>query len=150
MDTPATSTCASDIANPLISSRELNTSGEHGIIPGEIWLDKERQIVFMVQSGPASADGLLWALERALKLLAICERRRLLVDISRPSATVPSNARKKAAKVMEKIVLEKQAFVVQNPIVRMLALTMFKLSRQKHPIKFFTSQKEAVAWLEQL
>lgn len=118
-------------------------------LPGEIWLDEEKGIVFMIQTEAATTELLLSALSHVNTLIQKSNRKLLLVDISNPSAGIPSEARKAAAKVMEEMVLEKQAFVVTNPISRMLAKTMSKLGKQTHPMQFFGKREEAIAWLEE-
>ncbi len=117
----------------------------------EISLDDSKGVVTAKPLGGITASQAANVVKRIEELLGNQQRRLLMVDLSRITPqNFPSNAVHRLSTVVRGLSLDKQAFVLNNPVLRTFANLVFKLSGAKHPFKFCETKEEAEAWLADL
>ncbi|MBD3284760.1 hypothetical protein GF359_00325 [candidate division WOR-3 bacterium] len=79
------------------------------------------------------------------------DERRTLVNLSKSKQKKMSGAARKAFREYEDYLntLDRTAFVISNPVVRMLVkATVAGLNRKEEDILIFKTEEQALAWLE--
>lgn len=113
-----------------------------------IWFDEATGIVMNCGRTPVTVEGTRDALRQVGALLEGKSPRLLLVDLSEAPLKLAPDTRATLLEESARLKLDKQAFVVPNPVVRMLAKAIARVTSSASQAGFFGTMDEAVAWLK--
>ena len=99
---------------------------------------------------PGASQSLADARENvaAYVLLAKGRRRPLLMDMRSVSGALDRDARQYYASTQYAAVVSATALLVRSPVGRLIGSFVLRLTRPLSPIRRFTSESEALAWLK--
>jgi len=117
--------------------------------PTQVYYDEDTGIVFNTGKPSTTVEGARHTLRKAGELMAGKPRRLLLVDLREAPLSSSSDVREALMEESRNLALDRQAFVVSNPVTRMLAKAIARVTGVAAQAAFFSSQEEAVAWLQQ-
>jgi len=113
-----------------------------------VWYDEANGVVISTEAAN-TIEAARESVRRMSELLEGKPRRLLVIDLSGAPLNMPSEVRRGIMDEVRQLRVDRQAFVVPNPVLRMLAKAMAKVSTQVGSAAFFASTQEAVAWLKQ-
>lgn len=112
-----------------------------------VWYDEASGVVISTEAA-STIQGARDSLLRMNELLQGKPRRLLVVDLTGAPVNLSSDARRGIMDEMRKLQVDRQAFVVANPVLRMLAKAMAKVSTDVRKSAFFGTTEEAIEWLK--
>ena len=111
-----------------------------------VWCDETNGVVFS-KDAANTVEAARESVQRMDELLAGKPRRLLLIDLTGAPVAMPSEVRRGIMDEVRKLRVDRQAFVVANPVLRMLAKAMARVGDNVGKFAFFGTSAEAVAWL---
>lgn len=114
-----------------------------------VWFDETNGIVFNTGKPASTVEAARDTLRRAAQLMEGKPRRLLLVDLTDAPLTLSSEVRETLSEESRNLKLDRQAFVVANPVLRMLAKTISRVTGASAKSGFFGTVDQAVAWLKE-
>ena len=115
----------------------------------KVWFDDKNGIVINGGKPATTVEATRAALKEVGELLEGKPRRLLLVDLTDAPLKLPAETRTTLLEESAKLSLDKQAFVVPNPVVRMLAKAIARVTSSAVEAGFFAEAKQAAEWLKQ-
>lgn len=112
-----------------------------------VWCDQKKGIAYQRLVGEPTADKVRSDMEMLCKALEGLERKLVLVDAQQGPSSVTKESRAVMAEFTAKMKIDKQAFIIKNPLLRMLTKTFLKVSGSNHPTAFFATIAEGETWL---
>jgi hypothetical protein len=111
-----------------------------------VWYDEASGVVFN-QDAATTVEAARKSLGRATELMEGKPRRLLLIDLSDAKLNMSSEARRGIMDEARAIRVDRQAFVVRNPVIRMLAKAIARVTVDVNKSAFFGTPEDAVVWL---
>jgi hypothetical protein len=115
----------------------------------QVYYDEATGIVFNTGRAASTVEDARATLRRAGELMEGKPRRLLLVDLREAPLSLSSDVRETLMEESRNLALERQAFVVSNPVTRMLAKAIARVTGVAAAAAFFSSTEEAVKWLQE-
>jgi len=112
-----------------------------------VWYDEANGVVIS-KDAASTVEAARDSVRRMDELLEGKPRRLLVIDLTDAPLTMPSEVRRGIMDEVRKLRIDRQAFIVPNPVLRMLAKAMAKVTTDAGRSSFFGSTEEAVAWLK--
>ncbi|MBI5534877.1 MAG: hypothetical protein HY898_19275 [Deltaproteobacteria bacterium] len=113
-----------------------------------VWYDEKTGVVFNTGKPASTAEAAKSTLRRVAQLMEGKPRRLLLVDLTDAPLSLDADVRKVLAEESKGLNLERQGFVVPNPVIRMLAKAIARMTGAAAKAAFFATTEEAVQWLQ--
>lgn len=114
----------------------------------KVWYDEATGIVMNSGKPAVTVEATRRALQNVGELLEGKQRRLLLVDLTDAPLKLAPDTRAALLEESAKLKLDKQAFVVPNPVVRMLAKAIARVTSSAVEAGFFGTADQAVEWLK--
>jgi hypothetical protein len=114
-----------------------------------VWYDEQTGIVFNTGKPASTVEAARSTLRRASELMEGKKRRLLLVDLTDAPLSLDSEVRNALMEESKGMRLERQAFVVPNPVIRMLAKAISRVTGAATKSSFAATTEDAVRWLQQ-
>lgn len=116
---------------------------------GEVKLDAPSGALHMRFVGQTTAKGADAMLDELLARLDEQERRLVILDLREASPWLAADVRRTLSERSKRIQAEKQAVLVSNPVVRMLAKTMLVWLGPGQKVAFVKDLEEARVYLHE-
>lgn len=111
------------------------------------WYDEKTGITHQKNVGPQNATDTRASMEHLMSVLQDKPRALVLVDVREAPTSMSDDVKHVVTEYSARIKMDKQAFVIANPLARMLAKVLIKVSGAKHPTNFFGTVEAAEKWL---
>ena len=111
-----------------------------------VWYDEASGVVINKDAANTVEDARR-SLGRVAELLEGKPRRLLLIDLSDAKLNMPSEVRRGIMEEVRAVRVDRQAFVVPNPVIRMLAKAIARVTVHVGTSQFFATHEQAVSWL---
>ncbi len=113
----------------------------------QVYYDEATGVVFNTGRPASTVEGARLTLRKAGELMDGKPRRLLLVDLRDAPLSLSSDVREALMEESRNLALDKQAFVVSNPVTRMLAKAIARVTGVAAQAAFFSTTEDAVKWL---
>lgn len=115
----------------------------------QVWYDEASGVVFNSGKPASTVQAARSTLRAAARLMEGKPRRLLLVDLTGAPLSLDADVRSALMEESKSLRLDRQAFVVPNPVIRMLAKAIARVTGAAAKSAFFQTTDEAVAWLKE-
>lgn len=112
-----------------------------------VWYDEAHGVV-VSKDAANTIEAARASVVRMNELFEGKPRRLLVIDLSDARVDMPSDVRRGIMDEVRKLRVDRQAFIVPNPVLRMLAKAMAKVGDNVGKASFFGTTEDALAWVK--